>query len=106
VKGLWPIYILAFTAYAYWLAALAREALAQPALLALVVGIVAVVAVAAGVRRRVAFRLSHGVTFVTEDIDQMFAGFGLSESIAADSQPTMFPRVRSDTSSLPHGPRR
>jgi hypothetical protein len=94
VKGFWPVYILAFTVYAYWLAALALAALARPSLLLFYAGIVALVAVAAHLRRRRAFRESPGLTFVTEDVDEMFAGFGLSESVAADAGPRVFPRAR------------
>ena len=98
LKGLWLLYVLAFTAYAYWLAALAREALVRPAVLAPFAGIVAAVSVAVSLRRRRAFRASPGLSFVTEDIDQMFAGFGLSESIAADTHRTVFPRARTNKS--------
>ena len=96
VRGLWPVYILAFTVYSYWLAALALAALSQPWLLLLFAGIVAAVSVAAGVRRRLAFRRAAGVTFATEEVDEMFAGFGLSESIAADVSRAVFPRARVD----------
>jgi hypothetical protein len=95
VKGLWPLYVLAFTAYAWWLAALAAAALVRPSLLLLFAGIVVFVAIAARLRRRRAFRAAPGLTFVGEEVDAMFAGFGLSESIAADARRTMFPRARS-----------
>lgn len=96
VKGLWPLYLLAFTAYAYWLAALAAAVLDRPSLLLVFAAIVAVVGIAASLRRGRAFRAAPGLTFVAEDVDQMFAGFGLSESIAADAKRTMFPRARAD----------
>jgi hypothetical protein len=94
VKGLWPLYILAFTVYAYWLAALALATISQPWLLLLLGGIVAVVVAAVSLRRRHGFRASPGLTFATEDVDEMFAGFGLSESIAADGGRTMFARAK------------
>ena len=83
VKGLWPLYATAFTIYAFWFAALALLVQARPALLVPCAGVVAATAIVLEIRRRHAQRVAPGLTFAGEEVDEMFAGFGLSEAVAA-----------------------
>jgi hypothetical protein len=87
IKTLWPLYLTGFTTYSFSMAGLELVMLERPAML-LVFTVVACVAIVAltHVRWRT-FDDGLGFRFVEEDPEALFAGFQLSEGLAAETQP-------------------
>jgi hypothetical protein len=80
----WPLYVLAFTSYAYGLAGLELAALSSPLRLVGLLGGMAGSSFILFRIRRLALRPPPGLTYEETDPDGMFDGFGLSERLAAD----------------------
>lgn len=85
VRTMWPFYAIAFSLYAYSLAALEARALRDPLLLAGGLAAIAAVVAVLGVVRRRTLQPPPGLTFVDDDPDAIFAGFSLSEGLAAQA---------------------
>ncbi len=86
-RFLWPLYVAAFGAYAFGLARL--EAIAMSNWLALLATVLAIGALDRGLAllRRHDLQTPPGITYAEEDPDALFAGFRLSEGIAARTRP-------------------
>lgn len=86
-RTLWPVYIAAFSTYAFALARLEAVAINRP--LVLVASLVVVCAIDLGLAtlRRHDLRPPPGLTYAEEDPDALFTGFRLSEGLAAESRP-------------------
>jgi hypothetical protein len=87
VRTLWPFYAIAFSLYAYWFAGLEAAILHRPDFVAAFVAVAAGVVAALTFVRRRDLRPPPGFTYEEEDPDRIFAGFGLSEGLAAQSVP-------------------
>lgn len=91
-RTLWPIYGLAFSAYAYSMAGLEAALLGHPFLLAtMYIAVLVIVAVLALLRRR-DLQPPLGLDYEDRDPDAVFQGFGLSEGLAAESLAGSAPR--------------
>lgn len=94
---MWPFFMLACSTYCLTSAAIERAALDQPrALAALFAGLATVIGVLTVVRAR-ALTAPPGLRFEEEDPDAVFAGFRLSEGLAArptDTESSTYPSSR------------
>ena len=86
-RFLWPLYVGAFVGYVFGLARL--EAVAMDHWAALLVTVLAIGALDRGLAllRRHDLQAPPGITYAEEDPDALFAGFRLSEGIAAETRP-------------------
>jgi hypothetical protein len=92
-KILWPLYAVAFSAYAYSLARVEVSSLTHVLLYGLVIAVIAAVIVTLEhLRRRYLERLSS-FAYEHEDPDALFQGFRLSEGLAAESEAHRTPDV-------------
>lgn len=82
----WLFYVLGFSAYAYWLAALELSILTHSFRFSLTVVVMAVGIMTLEYLRRRSLRGSPGFTYEDEDPDAVFRGFRLSEGLAAESR--------------------
>ena len=87
-RFLWPLYVAAFAAYAFGLAGL--EAIAIDRWVALLAALFAIAALDSGlaILRKRDLQAPPGLTYAEEDPEALFAGFRLSEGIAAETMPS------------------
>jgi hypothetical protein len=89
LRTLWPLYLMAFTTYAYTFASLEAEVLLRFPRAFVIFAIIATIAVAALTAWRArSLAARPGLLFEEEDSDAVFSGFSLSEGHAANSPPT------------------
>ncbi len=84
-RTLWPLYVGAFSVYAYSLAKLEAAVLDRPVLLAMVVAAVSVVVAGLTLVRHRFLQPPPGLIYEEEDPDAAFGGFNLSEGLAAEA---------------------
>ncbi len=83
-RTMWPFYGLAFSVYAYSLAALEATLLDRPRLFIVVVAVVTVLVAGFAQLRRQNLHGPPGLTYEEQDPDGIFRGFQLSEGVAAE----------------------
>ena len=86
-RTLWPLYVTAFSVYTVGFAELESIALGNLRVLVGVLGVITAVSAALALLRRHDLQPPEGLTFAEEDPDALFAGFRLSEALAAESTP-------------------
>ena len=86
-RTLWPLYVTAFSVYTVGFAELESIALGNLRVLVGVLGVISAVSAALALLRRHDLQPPEGLTFAEEDPDALFAGFRLSEALAAESTP-------------------
>lgn len=84
-RTLWPFYGIAFSTYAYSLAALEAAILSRPLFLGGVFVVIAALIAGLALLRRRDLQPPPGLTYEEEDPDGVFGGFSLSEGLAAES---------------------
>ena len=84
-RTMWPFYATAFSIYAYSLATLEAQSMRNPLLLAGALGIFALLIAGLAIVRRYDLQPPPGLIFAEEDPDAIFAGFSLSEGLAAQA---------------------
>jgi hypothetical protein len=86
-RTLWPLYIGAFSMYAFGLARLEAIAMDAPLVFVATLLVIAGVDRALARLRRYDLQAPPGLTYAEEDPDALFMGFRLSEGLAAESRP-------------------
>jgi hypothetical protein len=90
-RVLWPLYLVAFGVYAYWLARFEAVILDRPLLLGPLCAVTLLLGVVLAYFRRRDLQPPPGFTY-EEDSDTPFGGFKLSEGLAAESPAPCAPR--------------
>jgi hypothetical protein len=83
ILTLWPLYLTGLSTYCYTVAAAELRLFARPSAILKTAAIIGLIIVALTVRRRQTLRALTGFRFEEEDPDAAFAGFHLSEGLAA-----------------------
>jgi hypothetical protein len=84
MRVLWPFYLTAFTMYSLTMSRIEARLLGDPRGFAILLAVLAFVAVAFAVVRRLLLREFTGFRFEEKDPDAIFEGFRLSEILAAE----------------------
>jgi hypothetical protein len=86
-RTLWPLYVAAFSLYTVGFAELEMIAFVHTRVFIATLSAIAAACAALALLRRHDLRPPEGLTFAEEDPDAIFAGFRLSEALAAESTP-------------------
>lgn len=84
LRVLWPFYLTLFSMYAFTMARIEAQLLADPRRFAVVLAGLSLAAAALAGARRLRLRESTGFRFEEKDPDSIFEGFQLSEMLAAE----------------------